>query len=265
MNRSALPIAYAYWRNKSQFLLNRDIYENWTLFAVEKGKFHYELELGEREREGEAEFGDIVICPPGTVFNRRTVTPLTFHFVQFAWEEEPSAAEQERLTGKLSVIDRSRLLSTYSYMRQIGEQRHRKPEAEACLRHMLSDLWWLMEKERGEELSSNWSHTDPLMEKAQQWLLEHAYAPFSMKVLSERLALSPVQLTRRFHAAYLMNPSEFVCALRVDRVCRLLAETSLSLDMIAQQCGYENDFYLSRVFRGKKGMNPSQFRKLHQV
>ncbi|WP_187355560.1 helix-turn-helix transcriptional regulator ['Paenibacillus yunnanensis' Narsing Rao et al. 2020] len=47
------------------------------------------------------------------------------------------------------------------------------------------------------------------------------------------------------HPAFLINPSGFVSALRIERTCRLLGETRLSLDRVAEQCGYENGFYLS--------------------
>ncbi|WP_150275110.1 AraC family transcriptional regulator [Paenibacillus tepidiphilus] len=258
---SVEPIAYTYWKAKPQFLLDSDTYPHWTLFAVEEGKFRYHV----GNREGEAEFGDLVLCPPGTLFGRRTLTPLTFHFVQFNWEEEPAAAERELLTGRLSVIDRSRLHSTYTYMRQYGEHWQEMPPADRGFRHLLNDVWWLIERESGEAPPGSWGDTDPAMQHARQWMLDHAYAPFSMRTLSELAGMTPVQFTRRFRAAFLMNPSEFVSALRIERACKLLGGTRLSLDSIAQQCGYENGFYLSRVFRQKKGMNPSQYRKLHQV
>lgn len=255
------PRAYTYWNQKPQFLLDRDVYDYWTVFAVEQGTFQYKL----GEREGEAEFGDLVVCPPGLVFGRRTVTPLTFHFVQFVWEEEPSETERGLLTGKLSVGDRARLLSTYAYLRRYGELRMEEPAANRRFRHMLNDLWMLIEPEKEEKVREGGEQADPVMDKARHWLKEHAYAPFSMRALSERLGLTPVQFTRRFHASFRMNPSEFVAGLRMERACRLLGETRLSLDAIAQQCGYENGFYLSRVFRKQNGMSPSLYRRLHQV
>lgn len=263
MSRSWLvePKAYVYWNQKPHFLLDRDMYSNWTLFAVEQGKFQYDME----GREGEAEFGDIVVCPPETWFGRKTVTPLTFHFVQFVWEEEPSEAERELLTGKLSVIDRTRLVSTYGYMRQLGEHCRAGVPADRSLVHMLNDIWHLIGRELQGGVPAGSEPSDPLMEQARRWLLDHAYTPFAMNLLSARLGLTPVQLTRRFRASYLMTPSEFLTALRLERVSRLLRETKLPLDAVAGQCGYENGFYLSRVFRKKKGMNPSQYRKLHQV
>lgn len=259
-NWSVYPLAHVYWHEKEQFLFEQDIYENWTMFLVESGQFAFTI----GDREGEAAFGDLVVCPPGIPFYRRTMMPLTFHFVQFKWEIEPSKNDTLEWTGKMKIADTDRLASTYRYMRNIGEAVWDDPSFKR-MQHLLGDIWWLYGQERGNSREAAATGAEPDMQYAYQWLLLHAFEPFAMSELSDRLSLSPVQLTRRFGASYRMTPSAFVTRLRIDRACRLLEETVLTLDSIAQQCGYENGFYLSRVFRNKKGISPSVYRKLHQV
>ncbi|TXK84882.1 helix-turn-helix domain-containing protein [Paenibacillus sp. N3.4] len=259
-NWSVHHAAYAYWLQKAQFLLEKDTYENWSMFAVEEGRFHYCI----GDKEGEAGNGDLVVCPPRIPFRRKMITPLTFHFVQFVWEEEPGKEERGELTGKVTVEDRTRLFSTFAYLRRSGERWYEEP-MKSRLRHWLCDLWRIVESERKGGETEDTGRGDPVMQKARQWLLAHAFAPFSMKELSASLGMTPVQFTRRFHSVYQINPSDFVSDLRLGRAGRMLEETKLTLDEIAHRCGYENGFYLSRIFRKKKGMNPSIYRKLHQV
>jgi transcriptional regulator GlxA family with amidase domain len=45
----------------------------------------------------------------------------------------------------------------------------------------------------------------------------------------------------------------------------MLLETNYPLDHIAEQCGSENGFYLSRVFSKKFEMSPSAYRSTHQM
>lgn len=259
-NWSVYPVAYVYWHQKEQFLLDRDTNDNWTMFAVEDGRFAFEI----GERSGEAAFGDLVVCPPGYTFHRKTLTPLTFHFVQFMWEIEPTKEELLEWTGKITLSDIDRLASTYRYMRGVGDTAWDDPGFNR-MRHLLGDIWWLYGQERGYAREEVPDEADPEMQLACQWLLRHAFEPFAMSELSDMLGISPVQLTRRFSASYGITPSAYVTRLRIDRACRLLEGTALTLDQIAQQCGYENGFYLSRVFRNRKGMPPSAYRKLHQV
>jgi AraC-like DNA-binding protein len=255
-------MAYLYWFQKEQFMLDQDTNEYWTIFAVEGGQFTYQI----GEHEGVAGVSDLVVCPPGIPFHRKTLKPLTFHFIQFVWEVEPDVTEASGLVGKISITDTERLTSTYKYMRAIGES-DRNELTNARMRHMLEDLWRLVEIERStaEEEQRALAGPEPNMQTARQWLLAHAYEPFSMRELSSLLGISPVQLTRQFRAAYRTTPSAFVTGLRLGRACRLLEETALTLEAIAQRCGYENGFYLSRVFRSNKGTTPSAYRKLHRV
>ena len=256
-------VSHIYWDRKEQFALERDLYPHWTMFAVQDGRFIYAI----ADDEGEAGFGDLVVCPPHTSFHRRTVSPLSFHFLHFGLDtESPPASktgEELRLTGKISLADTERLSSDLRYLKLLASERDRA--AQAHKQHLLNDLLRLASLELAYLQDPAPAGIPPELQQAHQFMTAHAFAPLSMRNLADSLALSPVQLTRRFRAAYGVTPSEFVTELRLSRACRLLEETTLSIDKIASRCGYENGFYLSRVFRHKRGMTPSFYRKTHQV
>ncbi|MEK5494579.1 AraC family transcriptional regulator [Paenibacillus sp. FSL R7-0297] len=262
-NWSVHPVAYLYWEQKKQFLLEHDTYPVWTIFAVEQGQFVYRF----GDHEGEGGFGDIIVCPPGTAFYRRTLTPLTFHFIQFVWEAEVEPEDVATLSGRWVVRDVERLSSTYRYMRSIGRGIQEEPML-GRIKHLLEDVWRLLEIERSiaaEQIYSEGTNPGPQMQQARQWMVEHACTPVTMQELAVTLNITPVQLTRRFRAAYGVTPSEFVTGLRLRRACQLLEDSAQPIERIAQQCGYENGFYLSRVFTAKLGVTPSKYRKLHRV
>lgn len=261
---SVQPATYLYWDRKEHFLLEHDTYPVWTIFAVEQGQFAYRF----GGHEGEGGFGDLIVCPPGTAFHRRTLTALTFHFIQFTWEEEGEPEEDALLAGKWTVRDVERLRSTYRYLRSIGRGMQGEP-ALGRVKHMTEDLWRLLEIEHNraaQDKLTEGKHPGPQMQQARQWLEDHGCtASMSMSHLARLLDLTPVQLTRQFRSAYGTTPSEFVTGLRLKRACRLLEDSTQSIDLIAQQCGYENGFYLSRVFTAKLGITPSQYRRQHRL
>ncbi|MFD1908477.1 helix-turn-helix domain-containing protein [Paenibacillus rhizoplanae] len=192
---------------------------------------------------------------------------MTFHFIQFVWEEEEGPEDAATLGGQWTVRDVERLKSTYRYMRSIGRGIQEEP-GYSRMKHMVEDLWRLLEIERSsaaEEVHSGETNPGPQMQQARQWLLEHACTPMTLQELAGVLNITPVQLTRRFRAAYGTAPSDFVTGLRLRRACQLLEDSKLPIELIAQQCGYENGFYLSRVFSAKLGLTPSRYRKLHRV
>ncbi|MCZ8516995.1 AraC family transcriptional regulator [Paenibacillus filicis] len=252
-------VTHVYWYQKECFSLERDIYPYWTMFAVEDGRFAYSIS----DREGEAGFGDLVVCPPNTWFHRRTLSPLTFHFLHFIWESEPELTMEQGWTEKLRVSDTERLSSDYRYLKRLASERDQTSLSHK--QHLLNDLLRLVEMERGLQKDTVQAALHPEVQQAHQFMLAHAYGPIDLRYLAHSLRLTPVQLTRRFRSVYGVTPTEFITELRLSRACRLLEETLLSIDKIAQRCGYENGFYLSRVFRQKRGMTPSFYRKTHRV
>ncbi|NOV00867.1 helix-turn-helix domain-containing protein [Paenibacillus planticolens] len=250
-------LSHVYWHEKAEFMYDEDTYPCWTLFAVEEGRFFY----GIGEQKGEAGFGDIVVCPPHIGFQRRTLEPLSFHFLQFVWLSEPSAEEAGMWSGKLAINDRERLASDYLYLKQLSGW---DEESTLHKQHMLSDLLRLVIIGRDRKVGFP-SESDDLMEKARQYLTDHAYGSLSMLDLAESLALTPVQFTRRFRKAFAQTPSQFLNEMRLTRVRHLLEGSALTLDAIAAKCGFENGFYLSRVFTQKIGMAPSVYRSMYHV
>lgn len=253
-------LSHVYWHQKAEFMLEEDRYPCWTLFAVEEGRFVYRV----GEQKGEAGFGDVVICPPDVVFQRKTLEPLSFHFLQFVWLSELSWGDESNWRGKLTISDKDRLSSDYRYLRQLQGW---DEESTMHKQHMVNDLLRMVQMERDmrDRKDNPPTEMDALMEKARKYIMEHAYASLSMLDLAVSLGLTPVQFTRKFRRAFAQTPSEFLNEIRLARARHLLEGSTLTLDTIAVKCGYENGFYLSRVFTQKIGMAPSVYRNLHRV
>ena len=64
-------ILHFYRKNFKQFDFVQETVDEWTAFLVVDGIFHYELD---GLCSGEAHKGEMVICPPGCTFKRRTIT-----------------------------------------------------------------------------------------------------------------------------------------------------------------------------------------------
>ncbi len=250
---------HIYWKKKAEFALAEDIYDAWVVFAVEEGVFRYEID----GQTGEAGFADLVLCPPRVPFRRETVTPLTFHYMLFRCNSVDAENHLPPI-GKSLINDTKRLASTYAYLRLASED---NDEATTEWKtHLMMDLWRLHQWERRQSRLMETKFTeDALMAEAAVLLEEWAGEAVSLRTLAEHLALSPVQLTRRFREAFQETPSDYLKAIRLKKAKDLLADSRLTLTQIAERCGYENGFYLSRVFSSTIGISPSEYRRRHQV
>lgn len=212
---------------------------------------------------GEAGFGSAVLCPPGGMLRRETVTPLTFHYIQFERAEEPDGFSPW-VPGLLTFEDVRRLRSNYAHLRRAESDA--SPAGRAWTLHLALDLLRLHQTEQRRELRPEARFTeDALMARAAAEIEARFGAPLPLEALAAELGLSPVQFTRRFRAAFGETPSRFLKSLRLARARRLLGDTELTLAEIAERCGYENGFYLSRVFTAETGLPPSEYRRRRRV
>jgi len=85
--------------------------------------------------------------------------------------------------------------------------------------------------------------------------------PLEVPALAKMAGLSPRALSSLFQREYHVGPSRFVARVRTSEAAKLLAETSSSLDDIAEQTGFPNRFYFTRVFTRLTGKSPARFRR----
>ncbi|WP_040948251.1 AraC family transcriptional regulator [Gorillibacterium massiliense] len=82
----------------------------------------------------------------------------------------------------------------------------------------------------------------------------------SLELLSDRLDVSKYHFLRIFTSAVGVSPSDYVNRVRIEQAIRLLRETDISVERIAEQVGYSGGSYFIKVFRKMTGRTPGSFR-----
>jgi LacI family transcriptional regulator len=93
-----------------------------------------------------------------------------------------------------------------------------------------------------------------------RYIREHACEGIDVGNLIKAVPLSRSSLERRFTSVIGHSPKEEILRVRLNRAKQLLAETNFQLEFIAEKIGIEHSEYLSRLFKKKTGLTPSQFR-----
>ena len=57
-----------------------------------------------------------------------------------------------------------------------------------------------------------------------------------------------------------MTVTDYINRTRVDRATAMLAKTSLSVQEIAERCGFSDASYFTRIFRKLNDMTPNEYR-----
>lgn len=96
--------------------------------------------------------------------------------------------------------------------------------------------------------------------------MEHNYADAALQEqLAVKLGLSPYQFIRLFNRFVGVTPGEYLSRIKIDQAIKLLLETKLPIEQIAEKLGYSSGSYFIRVFHQRIGETPAKFRKANEL
>ena len=100
---------------------------------------------------------------------------------------------------------------------------------------------------------------------AREALHENVAYRWTLHELSERVRLSPQQLTRVFVDAFGKTPIAYLTMLRVQEMARLLRESDLSVAAVGRCVGWSSRSRATEAFIEHVGLSPSRYRSMRPV
>ena len=92
-------------------------------------------------------------------------------------------------------------------------------------------------------------------------LIKENYANvYGVEELAQSLNISKSHLVREFYKYTGTTPGKYLTTVRIDAVKQLLTQTSLQLNVIAQQTGFSGDNYLCKAFKKVTGETPMAYK-----
>ncbi len=101
---------------------------------------------------------------------------------------------------------------------------------------------------------------DPLLAMALRVIRAQAANGLSIDELLKQVPISRSSLERNCRKVLGRTPNEEINHCRIARVCELLRDTELSLEVIADRTGFQSAQYLICVFKKLRGLTPGQYR-----
>jgi transcriptional regulator GlxA family with amidase domain len=102
---------------------------------------------------------------------------------------------------------------------------------------------------------------DAIIARCQTWIAENYDQRSPVAAMVRLSGLAERSFKRRFKQATGMSPLEYVHALRLEEAKQMLESGDLPIDAIANEVGYEDAAFFSRLFRRKVNLTPAQYRR----
>ncbi|WP_255594657.1 helix-turn-helix domain-containing protein [Acidovorax sp. sif1233] len=99
------------------------------------------------------------------------------------------------------------------------------------------------------------------LELARRWLQAHRNEPYSLQATARAAATSPRTLLRWFAQVHGESPQDYLHRLRIAQAQALLQTTYLTVEDVAQQCGYSDTGSFRKVFARVCGVTPGAYRQ----
>ena len=101
---------------------------------------------------------------------------------------------------------------------------------------------------------------DRQMASALRFIWDHAFEPITVDQIARQVGMSRRLFERRFRQNFGRTPKAELIRVRLERAKALLMHTNLSVNLIAEKCGFRHLEHFYTLFKQKVGITPRQFR-----
>ncbi|KJD31705.1 hypothetical protein PK35_13190 [Tamlana nanhaiensis] len=127
--------------------------------------------------------------------------------------------------------------------------------ANICLWHMLGSFKYLSQFRKIRE----W-HEQDRIDQSIRFMKTNLSEKLHLDIIASHVGLSVSQFSLLFKRKTGRTPLDYVTHLKIQQASKLLDFSSLRINEIAQQVGYSDPFYFSRIFTKTMGKSPKAYR-----
>ena len=212
-----------------------------AILIVLEGQFSFSV----NGRQGTASQIDICVFQKDTLFTRKVLQKIRGVYIQFETFPVPLCS------GLLETADAARTENTIGHLARAVVEKNT-----LLIAHFLKDILLLHKSPQAEP-----NPVDPMVASCIAYLSRHCGEYITLEILAERFSISKQGLITRFKKSTRKTPMQYLNFIRINQSKLLLRETALSVGDIAVQCGFENIYYFSNVFKRVTGVSPLCYRK----
>jgi AraC-type DNA-binding domain-containing proteins len=225
--------------------------------------------------------GDVVIIMPSYVHELQMVDHLEIYNYKFDLDKlilldtgieklsgfqalfilQPFEKYQHDYTSYMSLEEEKLITAQMLSDLMLKEWNNKNPGYKLSIKTYLLTLITFLSRSYSPSLTGT-SPKIPDIIQSVNFIHENFTGRITLAMLAKMACLSERQYSRVFHEIYGIPPIDYVINCRLALSCRFLKATKKSLSDISMECGFGDKVSFSRLFKGKYGITPGNYRNL---
>ena len=234
-----------------------------SLYEIEVDMTQSGLSYVEGE-EYSHKIGNILICRPG--LKRQSVLPYQCHYIHF---ECLNSEFEEKFLKNLPVYMYTDDAEYFKgLINKIVECFATDGKAnELYVTTAFLDLVCALNRlcEQGLTESKNGTKLYRNIHMAQLFVLKHYKEKIKLEKLAQVADLSPNYFLNAFKKITGKTPNRYITEIRLTEAKKRLVNTKLSMEEIAEECGFDSQAYMCYVFKKELNISPKSYRELYKI
>lgn len=206
------------------------------------------------------ESGDLIMLKPGSYYELSTDGATGsgdyYMFSEGPWMDEWWSRSDKPVCTRI-LIGESIL---YPWRHIIKEKRRLNAENEELTSYLLRVLCLSLERAVTDSHAS-YSRAYTAL-RLKQFIEENATRTFRVEEAARHVALSVSRASHFFKECYGKTMLEYALEVRLAGAIDRMKHTSMTMEQIAESCGFGSYTYFHRVFKRKIGLSPTAYRKM---
>ncbi len=235
---------------------------------VEHGVAYYTVDT----KRIEVLAGQILIIDPGTIISVSTknTMPTTYWVLRATNFQFPNAKPNGLLaSGKYySLLEIESyipfVISMFQFFKN-GYEHGITQSFDAYQYGLASLLTLLYEKLQQKSTDERITHTrpDPLLQNMIRYIDKQFASPITLQSMAEQFNASSSYISHTFSQVFGISPINHVIDKRICHAKWMLISTLYPVEKIAENVGYNNNYYFQKLFAQRIGCSPADYRKMY--
>ncbi len=215
--------------------------------------------------------GTVIIIPPNTIHTTRSINEATRKrilinlptgFIEAFLKDDPELLTKLHIPPfSIEKYKRKKIEGLfYSLLEEYDKPTKKNVLIKSLLGQLLVELGEITQGNFESNTNDYNNTTTHRMLNIVDYINEHYNEKITLTTLSKIFYLNPSYISRVFKEKLNLSFCEYLRTIRIKEVCRLLEDSSLKLEEIAEMTGFNDSSDLCRTFKAVMHTSPSKFK-----